>query len=1026
MDQEQLSNPRLRAVRSPLHPEPGSDDFFDLTTPEYHAPVPFSELPLYIPGMTTPVVGFDGGINLAALDNHRDEGLLCILLPYLDMTQLDFIELFYRDVITPVATHTVTKEQADKGIQIPLYIPRTRFTDGPVEPVFFRVTRVLGGTEETRRFRLKIDTVAPAGPDPIPSEPWHSNLGAPEPDTDFVDETAAGLGVKVTIPFYPLDINRPANTHRTVRDRIRLSIGGFILNHRITEGEAAGREPIVIWVYAGTWAQIGSGSHVCEYEVVDEVGNYSPGWSPAVLIEVELDDGAEPLLPECYIYEAPADVLDVDEQMGADATIEVSVHRFDYVVGDLIRVRAIGRNAQGASVTTYYEHRVTVTGRNARIPFPFEDFAPLVGGRVQLSYERIRAGVPNRRSHTTIVQVTGTPINISLPAPRVDEAPDGVTLPPESAYVTVRIDEYTGQDPFDLVTLFLVGVYANGSRYYREVYKAAGEGPITFRLANGVNGDIAKLVGGTLRLSYTATNAQGTRPSQDLLLDVGLPQASLPEPFVEQAPPPEYVFDPDQSSGDAHILVRAHTDIQEDDIITLYFEGSASGGSAPPIIFQVLPHWVGRDLPFNVQRQYVLANLNGSALIYYTLTRPGARTRLSHAVVMKVGAMLTLDVPEVLEATKTGPTSAQMNPLHIDQAAVFTIRVRYAPMLYTDDITVFLFGKPGFAIPAIKPKPGDPSLGYVDFYASGRNIAAHLGQVLRVGYSVHRQGALTNSEILDLRVLAFDELTPNPLPFPRINDIAPGGTLNLNTIAGDATAAVAKWPLSAAGDWVWLTCSSAGVDDLNLLTAHPLTSAEAANGLHNLPVPRSWLESIPNNSPIHVKFQATFDGTLDAESIVTFPITTYTVVQRSKLSMEWPFTTGSWHGWSPDGQYRDTNNIANEGVGLGIGSYTDGPYNFSGPVIAYTVQVQANKTYDLSFSLRAIRATGANATNIYLTVSGSAIGSAVNTQRQTIWRTGTGVYTAPVTGSVKLGLHNTISSGDGNDFYIGHVTMKER
>jgi len=94
MDQEQLSNPRLPAVCPPLHPEPGSDDIFDLATPEYHAPVPFSELPLYIPGMTTPVVGFDGGINLAALDNHRDEGLLCILLPYLDMTQLDFIELF--------------------------------------------------------------------------------------------------------------------------------------------------------------------------------------------------------------------------------------------------------------------------------------------------------------------------------------------------------------------------------------------------------------------------------------------------------------------------------------------------------------------------------------------------------------------------------------------------------------------------------------------------------------------------------------------------------------------------------------------------------------------------------------------------------------------------------------------------------------------------------------------------------------------------------------------------------------------
>ena len=98
--------------------------------------MPFANLPLYIPGMTTPVVGFDGGVNLAALDNHREEGLLCILLPYLDMAELDFIALFCRDLNVPVATHTVSKEQAEKGLQIPLYIPRTRFVEGALEPVF--------------------------------------------------------------------------------------------------------------------------------------------------------------------------------------------------------------------------------------------------------------------------------------------------------------------------------------------------------------------------------------------------------------------------------------------------------------------------------------------------------------------------------------------------------------------------------------------------------------------------------------------------------------------------------------------------------------------------------------------------------------------------------------------------------------------------------------------------------------------------------------------------------------------------
>ncbi len=880
MDQEQLpAGPfdLLPVLFSPDHPGADSGRTFDLSVPEHCTPVPFSELSLYIPGRTTPVVGFDGGINLAALDTHRAKGLLCILQPYLDMAALDFVELFSRDLTTPVAFHTVTEDEAEKGLLIPLYISRARLPDGTIEPVFFRVSRFGGGTDETQRFRLKVDTVHPAGRDPLPSTPWHANLAPPEPELDFIDEEAAGQGVKVTIPFYPLDSSQPANTHRAVRDRIRLSIGGVIIEHLVTEGQAAGREPIVIWVYAGKWSEIGSGSHVCEYEIVDEVGNYSLGWSPAVLIEVELDDGAEPLLPECYIYEALDDILDADELNGEDATIEVSVHRFDYVVGDLIRVRARGRTQEGVPVIKFYEQRVTVTGRNARIPYPYEDLALLIGGSVQLSYERIRAGVPNRRSHSIIVQVIGTPVGIGLAPPRVDEAPDGV-LPPESLFVTVRINEFTGQDPFDRVTLVLDGTYANGNGYYREIDDVAGDGDITFRLMNGANGDIAKLEGGTLRLYYIVIGAGGTRTSQDLLLDVGQPQASLPEPAVDQAPPPDYVFDPQQSLGDARILVRAHTDIRLGDTITLHFEGSAVGGSAPPQVFTVLAHWVGRDLPFTVRRTYVLANLNGSARIYYTLARDNERTRFSHAVEMKVGAALDLKVPEVLEATKTGPMSAEINPLNVDK--VFTVRVRYAPMLATDDIAVFLIGKPGFVPPNITPQPGNPGQGYVDFKTSSTSIAAHLGQILKVGYRVTRKGAPTDSDELDLRVQAFDELPGNPLPFPTINGIAPDGTLDLNTFTGDALAALVKWPLSATGQRVWMTCSSSSpeVEPLKVLESYAITSTEAADGLVNKAVLRSWLQELSGKQQITMTCKVNFDGSSNEALAINFPVITYTVI----------------------------------------------------------------------------------------------------------------------------------------------------
>ncbi|NWA12020.1 hypothetical protein HX808_33110, partial [Pseudomonas gingeri] len=145
------------------------------------------ELPLYIPNMTTPVIGFDGGINRAALDAHRDRGLQCILLPYLDMAENDFIELFCRDTITPVAFHTVSDIEAANGAQISLFIPRARLPDGSADPVFFRVTRVDGNTEETGRFRLKVDTVAPGGRNPVASTYQNENLAMPVFPQDLID-----------------------------------------------------------------------------------------------------------------------------------------------------------------------------------------------------------------------------------------------------------------------------------------------------------------------------------------------------------------------------------------------------------------------------------------------------------------------------------------------------------------------------------------------------------------------------------------------------------------------------------------------------------------------------------------------------------------------------------------------------------------------------------------------------------------------------------------------------------------------
>ncbi|NWA05658.1 YncE family protein, partial [Pseudomonas gingeri] len=689
---------------------------------------------------------------------------------------------------------------------------------------------------------------------------------------DFgVGEGDIGTPVPVRIDFYPAVSNPAPDINRAVRDRIRLSIGGHIMEHPVTEGEIESTDPVTLWVNTGDWQKIGSGEHVCEYEVVDEVGNYSDGWSPAQLLEVRLDDQAEPLLYEPYVEESDEhNELDADALEGADATIVVALHKADFAVDDIVRVRLNGRTFEGQRVTRYIEHTVVASelGRAVRIPWKNSDILPLIKGRVQVSYVRLRSSAPERGSRSVIVYITGTQVGTGLPAPTVEGAP-GDVLPPDIAFLIVNIKEYLGQEPYDRVTLVLDGTAANSRPYYEEVDDIAGTGDIVFRLQNGPNGEIARLEGGTLRLYYWVENERGKFPSEDLLLDVGQPQASLPPVEVNEAPPPDHVFDPEVSPFDARVLVKANVDIIENDIINLHAEGSAPGGSAPPFPFRVTAAWVGRDLPFTLKREYILPNLDRSMRLYYTLARAGQRIRFSHPFVMKVGSALELPVPHILESTITGPDTATINPLHVDSPPVATIRVEYSPMYSSDNITVHWLGKPGIGTPGILPKPGSTS-GQVDFTAPSSAVAAAIGGGCQVSYSVERGGATTSSRTLHVSVASFNDADlPTPV-IPQAND----GVLDLAHFSGDAHITVAKWPLSAAGQRVWLECEGTDEQDrpytITLLTAHALSESEATDGL-SLPLPRSELLHLKDSSELEVTFKITFDRTAILNNAVAFP-----------------------------------------------------------------------------------------------------------------------------------------------------------
>jgi YVTN family beta-propeller protein len=404
----------------------------------------------------------------------------------------------------------------------------------------------------------------------------------------------------------------------------------------------------------------------------------------------------------------------------------------------------------------------------------------------------------------------------------------------------------------------------------------AGDGDITFRLMNGADGDIAKLEGGTLRLYYIVTGAAGPRPpSRDLLLDVGQPQASLPEPAVEQAPPPDYVFNPEQSLGDARILVRAHTDIRENDTITLHFEGSAAGGSAPSQPFKVLAHWVGKDLPFTVRRSYVLANLDGSARIYYTLTRENERTRISHPVNMRVGSALNLPVPQILEGTVVVPGQlTRINPLHVLTPPIFTIRVRYAPMLNSDEIKPFFNGKLGLGSPDIAAKPGNASQGYVDFIVSNTAIAANLEQPCVTHYEVKRAGASKPSDKLEVEVQALPSSALDLVTVPE----AAGGVIDAR---GSNSVLALEYPFMRSGQAFWIDLKSRY--DFNLRNGVPVSQAEFNAKRVVGPIPNNYLDTLTDGDNLTVQARVSLDGTGSKNSAVPFVIPQYRIKKAAGI-----------------------------------------------------------------------------------------------------------------------------------------------
>ncbi|WP_256578762.1 YncE family protein [Pseudomonas sp. NS1(2017)] len=568
------------------------------------------------------------------------------------------------------------------------------------------------------------------------------------------------------------------------------------------------------------------------------------------------------------IVEAPTGTLDADRLAGQDATLRVAIAGKGWAAGDGLRLTIRGRTQEGVDIEQRYDASITSTTITfADVPWPNADLRLLIGALIQLSYERIRAGQVNLPSENTFVQVEGTPDYAGLPAPEVTAASAGV-LHPLTDPVTITIAAYTGQLPNDRVVLVLKGTSANGHRFYQEHALPAGQDTIIFDLPNGANGDIRQLDGGSLMLYYYINMAGARPPSASLTLAIGEPQDALRRPQVQQAPAPGFTFDPEVSRGNANVTVPAHASFTEGATVTLYVEGSAMGGSAPPDRFPITLPRVGQNLLFVIARVFVVANLNGSARIYYRVEKPGQRTRYSQALVMKVGSGLQLPVPHILESTVTGPGTASLNPLHVLNPPIGTFRVSYSPMLASDDIQPQFMGTYGPGTPLIHPKPGDPQRGHVDFNVSNQVVAANLGRNARLSYTVTRAGATTASQVLTLTIDPLAEQVLDVVSVPTESN----GIINANATH---SVLILAWPFMRVGLPVWINIKAAA--NLVLRDGTPLSAIEFSTKRIEVALPADYLRSLPTQSNLSIEARVSLNGSTHKEFAVAFRTVNYRI-----------------------------------------------------------------------------------------------------------------------------------------------------
>ena len=828
----------------------------------------FALRPVLISGLVTPVQGGDGGVNISIVYDNPN-GVLAAVDAWLGMQVGDHVEIHWDG--EPVAGRAVVNTDLDKRMFF--FLDTDPIKPGWAERVYYELTRVGSNVpEESVELRLRVKLDRPAGTDQDPHLPGHSELAAPQlPEEvirDGVDAGWAQRGIEVSIAAYP---------GRAARDTVELRWGVKSISRLITEQEAAGDDPIVITVdQAAVLAAGDSTNLLVHYQVFDEVWNFSEQWSQQTFVSV--DAGAWKL-PAPIIRDALNGEIDLGKLGSADVTVLIPVTADLFKLNDVVTMVWEGITAAGVKVEHSQSFKVENIPELHETTVPNARVREIINGTAQAFYDLDKvSGDPKQSSKRAAARVTGV---APLQIPRILEL-IGDVLDPLEERAHVEIPVYDGMANGDLIDLVWLGTQSNGAPYLYETQHVVTANQVGKAVYMPVMGEhIALLAEGKLDVSYRVSNDTwqlfDVRTSEHLVVTVGsYGGVLLLAPIIVEAP--GGVLDPEANPGDVTLRVD-YLGTFAGDILTWYWIGQpleGSGSDWTPITSLS----AGKPVVSRIPRSWVEPNIDNKVRVLYTIKR-GASGKFEYSKTLNlvIGKPIgELPAPTVVEAS-----AGVLDP--IDALTGATVQVDYTGMEPQDLVTLMWLGGPGVGSPADQQQTVS-SIGPVEFTVPATVVGANIGRDVIVSYRVKRNSAEEQSDALMLQVLPFGD-PDNDLPHPLITQAdSQTLTLNLATFTGNASATVAKWPFSAAGQRVWFRLegetASGGLHTIVLLDGVELTPAQATAGLSQT-VLRTELEQLGQDTRVKVICNVAFDGVASESAAVKFPQTVYAF----KLHHDW-------------------------------------------------------------------------------------------------------------------------------------------